>query len=193
MSKPSRREAILNAAAERIVRVGLDDLRMQDVAELAQVTPQLLAYHFPNRAALIVAALDYAADLAPSVNLLHRGGFDRAIDTLRAALLAEFDEASNVRNLNLVWNEAAALPDAPEALTAALAKVTAAWDDRVTVGVLQCIAEGSIRNDENPREIASVLTATVEGLSQSWLAKVISTDEARAALASLLDVYRASD
>jgi len=190
MPKPSRREAILTAAAERIVQVGLDELRMQDVAELAQVNPQLLAYHFPNRAALIVAVLGYAADRAPSVNMLHEGGFGSAIDTLRAALLAEFDESSSVRNLNLVWNEAAALPDADADLMRALADVTSAWDDRVTIGVLQCIAEGTMRNDEHPREIASVLTATVEGLSQSWLAGVISTKAAQDALAALLDVYR---
>ncbi len=191
MARRSRREAILDAAAERIVQVGLDDLRMQDVAELAEVTPQLLAYHFPNRAALIVAALNYAADRAPSVNLLHRGGFDRAIDTLRAALLAEFDEASSVRNLNLVWNEAAALPDAGEDLHRALARVTSDWDDRVTVGVLQCIAEESIRADLNPRDIAAALTSAVEGLSQSWLAGVIDAGEARESLAQLLDLYRA--
>lgn len=191
MTKASRRELILEAAAERIVQVGIDALRLQDVARLAGVTPQLLAYHFSNRSALIVAALRYAADRSPSISMLHENGFDRAIDTLRAALLAEFDEASEVRNLNLVWNEAAALPNADDELHRVLEEITRAWDERVMVGVLQCFAEGSMRNSGDPREIAVMLTTTVEGLSQSWLAGVLGVTEARRALERLLDQYRA--
>ena len=93
----SRRERIRIAATELIARGGIDALRLQDVARDAEVTLQLLTYHFPNRAALIAAALEHAAELAPSTNLLRAEESGSALEHLRAALRAEFDASGAVR------------------------------------------------------------------------------------------------
>lgn len=187
----SRRERIRIAATERIARGGIDALRLQDVARDAEVTLQLLTYHFPNRAALIAAALEHAAELAPSTNLLRAEESGSALEHLRAALRAEFDASGAVRRLNLVWNEVAALPvtgegDAPREV---LGRVTSSWDDQVMIGVLRCMVEGSMPQHPAPREVASALTSGVEGLSQSWLAGLIDVERARGLLDRLLDSY----
>ncbi|MEI3849093.1 MULTISPECIES: TetR/AcrR family transcriptional regulator [Microbacterium] len=187
----SRKDRILAAASSLIAQKGLQALRMSEVATTADVTPHLLAYHFPSKQALLTAALEYAARRAPSTNLLHRTPGVAARETLRTALLAEFDERSSVRELNLVWNEVAALPNAQDALHAQLRAVTEDWNDQVMIGVLRCIAEGSMRSDLAPESLAAMLTAMVEGLSQRWLAGVLDVAEAREALDHLLTAFQA--
>ena len=191
MSAPlSRRDRILVATVERITLGGIDALRLQDVARDAQVALQLLNYHFSNRAALIAAALEYAAEQAPSTNLLRSEDSGSAIEHLRIALRAEFDEG-DVRRLNLVWNEVAALPLDEGVPLRALSQATSGWDDQVMIGVLRCMVEGSMPQHASPREIAEALTSGVEGLSQSWLAGLIDAGRARTLLDRLIDSYRA--
>lgn len=166
---------------------------MSELAVAADVTPYLLAYHFPSRQLLFTAALEHAAQQAPSMNLLQETPGVDALQTLRGALLSEFDERSTVRELNLVWNEVAALPNADDALHNALKSVTREWNDQVMIGVLRCIEEGSIRSSLPAASIAKLLTACVEGLSQRWLAGVLDVDKAREALDVLLASLVAPD
>lgn len=180
----------MDATVELIVEAGIDALRMNEVARRAGTTRQSLAYYFPGRDALIGAALTRAAELSPSVNLLHANEDESAFDNLRNALFAEFDNTPAVRNLNLVWNEAAAIPDAPQSLHQTLARVTEEWVDQVTIGVLRCVVEGSLTADPPPHELATILTVGVEGLSQRWLADIITVSEARVTLDHLLSIYR---
>jgi hypothetical protein len=107
-------------------------------------------------------------------------------EAIHSALLAEFDERSAVRELNLVWNEAAALPHADDTLHAILGRVTENWDDQITIGVLRCMAEGSIGASLPPRDVARLLTTALEGLSQRWLAGLLDAAEAQTAMDSLL-------
>lgn len=176
----SRREAILEATAAIIAERGLAGLSMTAVARRAGVTPALLYYHFGNRGALIRGALHHAADRGPSLNLLQARDRQSGLDAMRAALLAEFDDDSGVRDLNVIWNDVGALAAIDPGVRGDLAEVTAAWNDAVAVGILRGMADGSIRRGLEPVVAAGILTALVEGLSQQWLARVITLAEARA-------------
>ncbi|MCR1784007.1 TetR/AcrR family transcriptional regulator [Nocardioides carbamazepini] len=182
----SSRGRILAATCQVIGGQGIASFAIKDVAEAAGVTPQLLYYYFPNREALVAAALEYANDQAPSVNLLPGDTGGRGFDAVRTALLAEFDEAPSVRNLNVLWNEVATLSTQYPELQSTLERVTAGWDQQITVGVLRGIVDRSLRGDLEPSLMAQVLTCAVEGLSQRWLAGVTSGEQARAALELVL-------
>lgn len=188
----SSRERILVAAAQVIADKGAQSFGVKEVAAAAGVTAQLLYYHFPNRDALLRGALQFAAQQAPSVNLLRTDHNSSGFDAVRNALLAEFDDEPAVRNLNVIWNEAAVLSSQLPDLRAELLGVTARWDEQVTIGVLRGLADRSIDTDLEPAVVAQVLTSTVEGLSQRWLARSITQEEARATLDTLLDAFRAT-
>ncbi|TNM41953.1 TetR/AcrR family transcriptional regulator [Nocardioides albidus] len=181
-SAASSRDRILAATCEVIGGRGIASFAVKDVARTAGVTAQLLYYYFPNRESLVAAALEYANEQAPSVNLLLSDADSKGRDALRTALLAEFDDAPNVRNLNVLWNEVATLSAQYPELQSTLDRVTSLWDQQMAVGVLRAMVDGSLRADLEPRLVAQALTCAVEGLSQRWLAGVIDAQQARAAL-----------
>lgn len=184
-AEPSRgtgRRAILAAAADVIARRGLRGLSVDHVARAARVTPPLVYYHFADRRALITAALEHANDLAPSITALSASEEADGLATILAALGAELDERSEVRNLNVIWNEVGALAVFDARVRADLKRVTARWDETVALGIARGIEDGSIRPGVEAVEAAEILTCLVEGLSQRWLARSIDLDDARAAL-----------
>lgn len=182
----SSRTRILAATCEVVGGQGIASFAVKDVATAAGVTTQLLYYHFPNRETLVAAALEYANEQAPSINLLLSDADSRGQDALRAALVAEFDETPAVRSLNVLWNEVASLSARYPELQATLERVTSGWDQKMAVGVLRGMVDGSLRSDLDPRLVAQALTCAVEGLSQRWLAGVITTEQAHAAVGLLL-------
>ncbi|WP_022894543.1 TetR/AcrR family transcriptional regulator [Agromyces subbeticus] len=190
---PSNRERILSAAAEVIGDNGIQSFAVKDVARRAKVTPQLTYYHFPNRQALIRAALQYAADLAPSMNLVQHARGASGFEALSTALHAEFDEKPAVRNLNLIWNEITALPIDDDELAAELRRVTDRWNDQITIGILRGLADRSIATTIEPYALAQILTSTVEGLSQRWLAGLATPEECQRTLDVLLSSFQGSN
>lgn len=178
----SRREAILAAASALIAERGLAGLSMAAVARQAGVTPGLLYYHFGSRVDLVRAALHYANDRGPSMNLLRAGEGRNGFEAVRAALLAEFDDAPQVRDLNVIWNEVGASAVFDPTVRVDLTDVITRWNDTVAVGILRGIADGSVRPDVDATTAADTLTALVEGLSQQWLAHTTTLAEARATL-----------
>ncbi|UUW88901.1 MULTISPECIES: TetR/AcrR family transcriptional regulator [Pimelobacter] len=189
MSAPaeaSSRARILAATAQVVGQQGITAFAIKDVAEAAEVTPQLLYYYFPNREALVAAALEYANEQAPSINLLQGDAGGRGFDAVHQALRAEFDDDPSVRNLNILWNEVASLSTQFPELQSTLERVTSGWDQQITVGVLRGIVDRSLRGDLEPGLVAQALTCAVEGLSQRWLAGVTSGEQARSALDRML-------
>ncbi|MBU2694329.1 hypothetical protein CCO04_04485 [Pimelobacter sp. 30-1] len=185
-AEASSRARILAATAQVVGQQGITAFAIKDVAEAAEVTPQLLYYYFPNREALVAAALEYANEQAPSINLLQGDAGGRGFDAVHQALRAEFDDDPSVRNLNILWNEVASLSTQFPELQSTLERVTSGWDQQITVGVLRGIVDRSLRGDLEPGLVAQALTCAVEGLSQRWLAGVTSGEQARSALDRML-------
>jgi len=187
---PSKRDRILAAAAQVIGERGLDAFVVKDIAARAGVTSQLTYYHFPNRQALVRGVFQYAAERAPSVNLLHLDREASGYEALRSALHAEFDDSPEVRDLNLIWNEVTALPIEDPELAEAVQRATERWNEQVTIGILRGLADGSVETAAAPQAVAELLTALVEGLSQRWLAGLITPDDARRTLDVVLSTIR---
>ncbi len=87
-----RRDAILKASATAIAQRGIRGLRVNDVAEVAGVSPGLLYYHFKDRIGLLEAALNYINDRARAYRSEGEGSGDSARDRLTRSLLGEIQD-----------------------------------------------------------------------------------------------------
>ncbi len=183
------RERILLAATERIASAGLGPLAMRDVAADAEVTAQLVNYHFPNREALIRASFRYALDQAPSTDLMRGLGEISGFDAVREALHSEFDDTPAVRAQVVIWNEVSASQIEDPGLLEELDRAISNWNAQLTIGVLRGVADGSIRQSLPPADIAVLLTAAVEGLGQRWLAGISTSEESRRAVDELMSIF----
>lgn len=184
------RQAIVAAAATAIARSGVRGMRIEGVAEAADVSPALLYYHFESRAGLVRAALEHASEQAPSTALRGAnpgvaGG--TGYEALETALLGELDDDEEVREAAIVWGEVGASAVFEPELRAAVKKVTEEWRSEVAVGIKAGIADGSIDPDVDPSESADVLVSLVDGLCARWLSGAIDSRDAQRVLRSGLE------
>ncbi|MDO9410856.1 TetR/AcrR family transcriptional regulator [Patulibacter sp.] len=174
------RERILQAAASVIAHRGVRQMRIEDVARAAGISNGLLYYHFGDRSGLVRAALEHANAQAPStLDSVVGDGTDGVRSRLVAALLAELDEAPQVRNNSVVWNEVSASAIFDPALREALGRVTDDWNAKVVRAVEAAVADGSARAPGGAADAAEYLTTMIEGLSLRWLAGTMTLDRAR--------------
>jgi len=186
-ARRTKREAILRATAGAIASHGVRGMRVETVAADAGVSVALLYYHFQNRIELTRAALHYAHERAPSTGALaelppHR----MAYDALEAALLAELDDAPEVRDFSIVWGELAACAVFETTLRADFEFVCRSWTNDVARAIRAGISDGSIASDTDPECAAQVLTTLADGLCARWLAGVVQLEEARGLLREAL-------
>jgi len=84
----SARERILAAAARRIAREGIDDVRIARIAMDAGVSTSLVHYHFETREALLAEALEYSYTRAGEARI-HSGELPVASHTERLRLMID--------------------------------------------------------------------------------------------------------
>ena len=108
-----------------------------------------------------------------------------ALDRLESLLLGEIQDRDEVRTGSVAWNELRATAVFEEELRAPLARTTATWNSRIRAALDDADAPG------DREQLATVLTALVEGLSGRWLGDEVSTKEAqellRTAIRQLID------
>lgn len=99
------RERVLEVASRLIAEKGYDSVRVQDIAERAEVSPAAVLYHFDSRAKVLVAALGWATTRASRRR-------DEVLEQISdpalrlAALLALLMPSTEVvRTEVLIWNE----------------------------------------------------------------------------------------
>ena len=189
------RQRILDATAHAIAARGVRGLRIEDVASEAGVSAALLYYHFKSRSGLVKAALEHAADHAPSASITrNRNGNGNAPartgrEAVRSALLAEFGEEQDVRDNAVVWGEVSMSAVFEPELRDDVRRVTELWRDSVAAGIREGIADGSIRDDLDAELSAEILISLVDGLCNRWLAGAIDRSKARELLDEALDRY----
>lgn len=163
----SRRIDILGATARAIAERGLCDTRIADVAEIVGVSPALVLYYFPNKAALLTEALVY----------LDRLFYESVAEKLEAAPTSEdklivLIEESCPRRAGpgelpdswLLWPATWEMARLDPALAAARARLDEAWRSQ-----LVAIVEDGIATEEfsavNAKDFALQLAAMLDGLA----------------------------
>jgi AcrR family transcriptional regulator len=182
-----RRRAILDAAIRVIARSGVRGLRVEQVADEAQVAVSLLYYYFGNRNGLVQATLDHANERAQAV--VRNGDSGRRIVEL--TLLAELDSGS--RDTSAVWGEVLASAVFEPELRAGLQTAAQTWSELIADAIRTGRSDGSISPQVDAQVSAERLTALVEGLSAHWLAGIMTRTRARQLLADGITLELAGD
>jgi AcrR family transcriptional regulator len=160
----SRRVDILNATAIAIADRGLCETRIADVAEIVGVSPALVLYYFPNKAALLTEALIY----------LDRMFYDSVAEKLTAAPTAE-------ERLIILIEESCPRPAGPGELPDSWILWPATWE---MARLDPALASARARLDEAWR--SQIVTIVEDGMAAGEFAQVDAKDFA-IQLAAMLD------
>jgi AcrR family transcriptional regulator len=163
----SRRVEILKAAATAISERGLCETRIADVADIVGVSPALILYYFPNKAALLAESLVY----------LDRLFYDRVAEKLASTSTAEeklviLIEESCPRPTGpgelpdswVLWPATWEMARLDPGLAAARARLDEAWRSQIVSIVEEGIA-GREFSEVDAKDFALQLAAMLDGLA----------------------------
>jgi len=155
-----RRRDLLAAAYELIARKGLEGLRTRDIAARAEVNISTLHYYFGTKSDLIEAVVEFAAQKFTGGGDLTRQAPD---SSLRAHLERTASTFQSNPDLAIVLQELAlrAQRDAPT--RDALRSIFKLWNQQVQSVVAAEMKAGTIRAQEDPHQLALVITSFIMG------------------------------
>ncbi|WP_157251565.1 TetR/AcrR family transcriptional regulator [Nonomuraea typhae] len=186
----ARREELIAATWRTIRRLGLAGTTTREIAKEAGYAHGLLAYYFPDKDAILDAALERAYQAAREqlgARLAGRSGRDAVREVLLAAL--PIGEASvETQVLVMSWGTMVT----SEAQRARRYASHREWRDTVRVLVRIAAAVGEMTAEQDPGEIADALVALVDGLTLHGVMNPAEYPERRlvATLDRVLDRYR---
>jgi AcrR family transcriptional regulator len=177
VSEP-RREAILAAACHVVGRVGIDRLRMSDVAREAGVSTALVHYYCATRADLLTQAFEYADQRATEIEERSAAGLPPT-ERIEQLLVVYLDDESDIYENWILWREMwnHALFD-PQ-LRPALETSYRSWVGGLAEIIREGQATGDIPDAIDGETAAWRLTAFVEGLGPLMLLDVVGRERWR--------------
>jgi TetR/AcrR family transcriptional repressor of bet genes len=166
-AQSSTRDKLIDAAFRVVARDGLEAASVKTIAAEAEVAPGLVHYHFPNKEAVLVAALrrglaDYVARES------ERRARLKPQDQVRAFFAAARGSAKAERDFFKVRLALAARALTSPELAAVMAEVNAAAVAQ-TAAVFAAAA-GRNQPADSDRALASTLKAAFDGVMLSWIA-----------------------
>ena len=182
-----RKTVILDSACRAVERKGVRDLRVEDVAAEASVSPALVYYYFGTRDALLVetfrhsnalSATETDRRLKPSANV--RG-------TLDQFLVLELTEVWAVRQNWVVWTEMLGSALFDPAVSAVLAEATDAWVAQIESLIRAGQHDGSIDRAASPADAAERLTSVLDGIGTKWMLGHMTSRRARSLVRAAID------
>jgi AcrR family transcriptional regulator len=161
-----RRRDLVSAAYQRIASEGFEGLRTRDVAADAGVNIATLHYYFPTKEALIRGVIGQAMQRFNATLPAHGS----PVQQLRGHLRALSELMKSDRQLWAVLGELV-LRAPRDADLARIFRETDEYWHRTLVGLLSaCIAEGALDVHLDVDETASLMMATLKGLSLPTMA-----------------------
>jgi AcrR family transcriptional regulator len=178
-----RRALILKAAQDIIAEQGYPAASARTVAARCGISPGTLTYHFPSVDALLGAALreasiGYTNSAIKSARAV-RGGHDRLMSLIDAALPSSARALRNWRLWIEYWARASHLPD----LAALHSERYAEWRSTFAEIVAEGVESGEFR-PVDPAATALTLVALIDGLGLQTVIgdSAVSVPTARAVL-----------
>ena len=159
------RQRIVEQAASVMSVRGYSATSMADLARETGLEKGSLYNHFDSKEALALAAFDYSVALVGQRFEAALAGQERAIDRLRAivGVFRSLADAPPLPGGDPVLNMAIESDDAYPALLERAQAAMTIWQKLIGKAAKEGIARGELRPDIDPRELASVITSTLEG------------------------------
>ncbi|SDX57888.1 regulatory protein, tetR family [Amycolatopsis xylanica] len=180
-----RRQRLLDATCRVIASDGIRGLRVENVAAEAGVSTSLIYYYFTDRAGLLAQAMQHVNSRAETYADAEAGETGREQFTLQ--MLGEFQDDDAVRENSAVWGELRGAAVFDEGLRPVVSAATERWIADLAELIERGRRDGSVDRAVDPAAVAIRLSALVEGLSNRWLARLMTTGEVRAYLAHAMD------
>jgi AcrR family transcriptional regulator len=169
VSEP-RRQEILAAACRVIGRMGIDRLRMSDVAAEAGVSTALVHYYCSTRDDLLEQAFLFADERAARAEERATSGHHPPAERIERLLLLYLDdEGTDIYENWILWREMANHALFDPRLRMALEASYRDWVRGLAEVVREGQADGSIAAGTDPETAMWRLTAFVEGLGPLML------------------------
>ncbi len=161
-----RREDILTATTELLDRIGLEAIRVADVAKALGVSPALVFYHFGTKDTLVAEAFAHAVDRdLRRLDLATSKGSD-PVDRLRRVLRL-YGPTGTAAGWRL-WIDAWALAQREPVIRRVLRRLDHRWTASLLEVVEQGVAQGSFTCPDPAASVARV-SALLDGLSVATL------------------------
>ncbi len=159
------RQRIVEQAANVMSVRGYSATSMADLARETGLEKGSLYNHFDSKEALALAAFDYSVALVGRRFDDALAGQERAIDRLRAivGVFRSLADAPPLPGGDPVLNMAIESDDAYPALLERAQAAMTIWQKLIGKVAKEGLASGELRPDIDPRELASVITSTLEG------------------------------
>ncbi|MHA7269510.1 TetR/AcrR family transcriptional regulator [Arthrobacter sp. HLT1-20] len=180
-----RRTQLLDATCRVIARDGIRGLRIENVAAEASASTALIYYYFGDRAGLLTHAMEHINNRAETYAHADEGGTGR--ERLALQLLGEFQNDPAVQENSAVWGEVRGAAVFDDGLRPVVTVATDNWIIDLAALVVEGQRDGSIAKTVEAEALAVRMSALVEGLSNRWLARLMTTEEARSHIAAALD------
>lgn len=162
------RERLLTAAFEEIFRTGYQAASLKNILEDTGVTKGALYHHFPDKAALGLAVLEEVVRrplLDAYLNPLEEQGED-PLSTLQAVLRGRADDFDGDEGVMLgcpLNNLAQEMSPLDEDFRRAAKGILDEWIDGFARVLDEARKQRVVRDDVDPRQMATFLVAAVEG------------------------------
>jgi AcrR family transcriptional regulator len=163
----SRRVDILAATAAAIAERGLCETRIADVAEIVGVSPALVLYYFPNKAALLAEALVYLDRLFYEIVAKKLKATNSAEESLAILIEESCPRPAGPGELPdswVLWPATWEMSRLDPGLAAARARLDEAWRSQIVAIVEEGISTGEF-NAVDAKDFAIQLAAMLDGLA----------------------------
>ncbi len=177
----SRRHEILRATATAIAERGLCETRIADVADIVDVSPALVLYYFPTKAALLAEALVYLDRLFyenVAEKLETSPGAEERLIVLIEESCPRPTRAGELPDSWVLWPATWEMARLDPALAAARARLDEAWRAQIVSIVDEGIATGEF-NDIESKDFSVQLAAMLDGLAIEAMLGDPTVDAAR--------------
>ncbi len=157
------RRKIVEAAAPIFNQRGYEGSSLNDLMEATGLKKGGIYRHFSSKEELAAEAFDYTWDAAWNARLLHVDEKANGIEKLKQLIANFVDQRSPVAGGCPILNTAIDADDGNPVLRTRVVKALRSWVGRLQTIVKQARKRGETRGGVDPKAVATLIVATLEG------------------------------
>src|SRR5712664_2950908 len=185
------RRKIVEAAAPIFNQRGYEGSSLNDLLEATGLKKGGIYRHFSSKEELAAEAFDYTWEAAWNARLLHVDEKANGIEKLKQLIANFVEHRSPVAGGSPILNTAIDADDGNPVLRTHVAKALRSWLSRLQVIVEQAQERGETRTGVDPKAVATLIVAALEGALM--MSRLQRKDEALQRIQSHLNRYLDDD